>query len=179
MDKKYLFLSVNHHVKKNKISEVSDNFNKLYFFSLICFVFMLFSCNHRTFFHKIDTFPNETWNIDTTLVYNFTIIDSLQFYNIYVNVRNTTDYPYQNLFLFFTTQFPDHTQFTDTLNCILYDAYGRWTGQGSGRIKENRFVLKSKVRFQQKGDYIFTAQQAMRESDLKGITNFGITLQNE
>jgi hypothetical protein len=40
-------------------------------------------------------------------------------------------------------------------------------------------VLKPKVRFQQKGEYIFSAQQAMREENLKGIADFGITLQYE
>jgi gliding motility-associated lipoprotein GldH len=94
-------------------------------------------------------------------------------------VRNTTDYPFQNLYLFFTTQLPDSAVFTDTLNCILCDAYGRWKGTGSGRIKTNRFLLKSKVRFPQKGTYIFSAQQAMREENINGIINFGITLQYE
>jgi gliding motility-associated lipoprotein GldH len=117
--------------------------------------------------------------MDSTLVYNFTITDSLQFYNFFIDVRNTTDYPYQNLYLFFTTSFPDGTTFTDTLNCMLCDAYGRWTGKGSGRIKENRFIFKPKVRFQQKGDYLFSVQQAMREIDLIGITDLGITLQYE
>jgi len=117
--------------------------------------------------------------MNNTLVYEFEITDSLQYYNFYINVRNTTDYPYQNLHLFFTTQFPDGEMFTDTLNGRLCDAYGRWTGKGSGKIKENRFVLKSKVRFQQKGNYVFSAQQAMRDSILIGITDFGITLQYE
>lgn len=139
----------------------------------------LFSCNHNTFYHKADTLPNETWNRDSVLVYQFTISDSLQYYNFYIDVRNTTQYPYQNLYLFFTTQFPDSTVFTDTLNCMLCDAYGRWAGKGSGKIKENRFILKSKVRFPQTGIYLFSAQQAMRVDDLEGITNFGITLQYE
>ncbi|MCL2167609.1 MAG: gliding motility lipoprotein GldH [Lentimicrobiaceae bacterium] len=148
----------------------------LSFALLLCLVF---SCNHNTFYHKTYAIHNEIWNMDNDLVFDFTISDSLQYYNFYIDVRNTTNYPYQNLSLFFTTQFPDSTVFTDTLNCILSDAYGRWTGKGSGRIKENRFILKSKVRFPQKGNYIFTAQQAMRETDLKGIIDFGITLQYE
>jgi len=114
--------------------------------------------------------------MDSAFVYQFTITDSLQYYKFYIDVRNTTVYPYQNLYLFFTTQFPDSTVYTDTLNCLLSDAYGRWTGKGSGRIKDNRFLFKPKVRFQQKGNYIFTVQQAMREDNLKGITDFGITL---
>ncbi|MDR2972112.1 MAG: gliding motility lipoprotein GldH [Bacteroidales bacterium] len=154
--------------KKNRI--------KFIFFLIFC-AYSIFSCNNNTFFHKSNTLPNEIWNMDSVLTYEFSITDSLQFYNIYIDVRNTTDYPYQYLYLFFTTQFPDNSIFTDTLNCILCDAYGRWTGKGSGKIKENRFVLKSKVRFQQTGNYVFKAQQAMREIDLKGITDFGITLQ--
>jgi len=143
---------------------------------LLCF---FSSCDHKIFYQKTDSLPNETWNLDTTFVYEFTILDVAQYYNFYIDVRNTTAYPYQNLYLFFTTQFPDGAVFTDTLNCILSDAYGRWKGKGSGRIKENRFVLKSTVRFPQTGTYIFSAQQAMRDDDLKGIASFGITLQYE
>jgi len=117
--------------------------------------------------------------MDNTLVYEFTITDSLQYYNFYIDVRNTADYPYQNLCLFFTTQFPDSTVFTDTLTYPICDAHGRWFGKGSGRIRENRIALWKKVRFQQKGDYIFSAQQAMRDTVLRGIANFGITLQYE
>jgi gliding motility-associated lipoprotein GldH len=147
--------------------------------SLAFLVVVTASCVQKTFYQKADRLPNETWNMDTTLVYEFTITDSLQYYNFYIDVRNTTAYPNQNLYLFFTTQFPDSTLFTDTLNCILCDAFGRWKGKGSGRIKANRFLLKSKVRFPQKGTYIFSAQQAMREENLNGIINFGITLQYE
>ena len=158
---------------------MNKKFRNSCFFSLLLLVCTMFSCKQNTFYHKSDVFPNETWNADSSLVYRFTILDSLQYYNIYVDVRNTVNYPYQNLYLFFTTQFPDNSQFTDTLNAILCDVYGHWTGKGSGRIKENRFTLKSKVRFQQKGEYIFSVQHAMREVDLKGITDFGMTLQYE
>ena len=152
--------------------------NYFTFFIILCIGIGL-SCKHHTFYYKTTVLKNETWNMDSTLVYKFTITDSLQFYSFFIDVRNSTDYPYQYLHLFFTTQFPDTTAFTDTLHCILSDVYGRWTGKGSGRIKENRFVFKPKVRFQQKGDYIFSVKQAMREIDLKGITDFGITLQYE
>jgi len=143
----------------------------------VCLLFP--ACNYDTFYHKTNTLSHETWNMDSILVYKFSIPDSLQYFNFYIDVRNTTDYPYQNLYLFFTTQFPNGSVFTDTLNCILSDAYGRWKGKGSGRIKENRFVFKSKVRFPQTGVYLFSVQQAMQDIELKGITNFGITLQHE
>lgn len=149
------------------------------FILLPAFCLLLSACNNNTFYHKTYTLPNETWNIDNTLVYEFEITDSLQFYNFFIDVRNTTEYTDQGLWLFFTTQFPDKTFFTDTLNCTISDAYGRWTGKGSGRIRDNRFVYKPKVRFPQTGTYIFSVQQAMRTNDLIGIADFGITLQYE
>ena len=142
-------------------------------------LFLFVACKQNIFYQKTDILPNEAWDMNNTLVYEFEILDSLQYYIFYIDVRNTTDYPYQNLHLFFTTQFPDGEMFTDTLTGIVSDAYGRWTGKGSGKIRENRFVLRQKVRFQQKGTYLFSAQQAMRDSVLKGITDFGITLQYE
>jgi len=147
----------------------------VYALLLFCFT----ACNQNIFYQKSDALPNEEWDMNNKLVYEFTISDSLQYYSFYIDVRNTNDYPYQNLHLFFTTQLPDGEIFTDTLNGVISDAYGRWTGKGSGKIRENRFVLKPKVRFQQKGSYIFLAQHAMRDTVLKGIANFGITLQYE
>jgi len=149
----------------------------LFCFSAFCFLFI--SCNNNTFYHKSNTIPNEIWHKDSTFVYEFNISDSSKFYNFYFDIRNTVSFPYQNLFLFFSSQYPDGEIFTDTLNCILYDAYGRWTGKGSGRIKENRFAFKSKVCFPQTGNYFFTVQHAMRDTNLVGISDFGITLQYE
>jgi len=148
-------------------------------FFLILLAGTLLSCNHNTFYHKSIALTNEVWNKDSAFVFELSIHDSLQFYRFYIDVRNTTNYGFQNLPLFFTTQFPDNTLFTDTLNCILSDAHGRWNGKGSGRIKDNRFVFKQKVRFPQTGIYTFSVQQASREVDLKGVTDFGITLQYE
>ena len=153
-------------------------FRNYFFFFLMLFAAIAVSCRHHTFYQKMDTISNETWNENDTLVYECKISDSLQFYKLFIDVRNTTDYPYQNLWIFFTTQFPDSTVFTDTLNCILSDVYGRWTGKGTGKIK-NHFIFKPQVRFPQKGNYVFKIQQAMRDVDLHGITNIGITLQYE
>ncbi|MEG2071277.1 MAG: gliding motility lipoprotein GldH, partial [Bacteroidales bacterium] len=66
--------------------------------------------------------------------------------------------------------------FQDTLGCILSDKYGNWTGKGNGRMKENKFLFKPKIRFVQKGTYKFTVRQGMREDQVEGISNFGISL---
>ena len=135
------------------------------------------SCKQGVFYERMDKIPNETWNVNHKLVYEFDIKDSMEYYDIYINVRNTTDYPYQNLYIFLTNQFPSGLQMVDTLGCVLCDPFGKWYGKGNGKIKENKFLLRKQVRFQQKERYLFTVQQGMRNNDLEGIASFEITFE--
>jgi len=160
-----------------------NNFStmKIKLFTVLIWVataFFFASCNGKVFYEKIDHIDNEVWNVDSLLHYEIEITDSLQFYNIYINIRNTVDFETQYFYLFLTSEFPNGYIGQDTLGCILCDPYGKWTGKGAGRIKENRFLFKPKVRFDQKGIYKFTVRQAMRNDNVKGISDFGISLYN-
>jgi len=147
-------------------------------FCIVSFAFLLlfYACNQQVFYEKNDNIPNEIWNKDSALIYQFEIIDSLQYYDIYIDVRNSVDFQTQNFYIFLTTIFPSGYIGKDTLGAILCDNYGVWKGKGSGRLKDNRFLFKSKVRFAQKGVYKMKVYQAMRDDNLKGIANFGVTL---
>lgn len=150
--------------------------NRFLFFLIVLLVTFT-SCKNEVFYEKIDTINDEKWNMDQKFVYEFEITDSTQFYDIYFNVRNAIDYPYQNLYVFLTNQFPSGLKMVDTLGCTLCDPFGKWYGKGSGRIKDNKFLLRKQVRFHQKGKYIFTVQHGMRDENLQGIANFGITFE--
>jgi gliding motility-associated lipoprotein GldH len=148
----------------------------LFFTFAVAFMLLFNACSQRVFYEKNDTIPNEIWNKDTALTYQFEITDSLQYYDIYIDVRNSVDFETQNFYIFLTTIFPSGYIGKDTLGCVLCDNYGVWKGKGSGRLKDNRFLFKSKVRFAQKGLYTLKVYQAMRADNLKGIANFGTTL---
>ncbi|MDX9892476.1 MAG: gliding motility lipoprotein GldH [Bacteroidales bacterium] len=145
---------------------------------LISFLLFFASCKQDVFYEKMDQIDQEVWNVNQKLVYEFEIKDSMAYYDIYFHVRNTTDYPYQNLYFFLTNQFPSGLQMVDTLGCVLCDPFGKWYGKGNGRIKESKFLLRKQVRFQQKGKYVFTVQQGMRDDQLKGISDFGISFEH-
>jgi len=144
-------------------------------FPILFCLLALASCNNA-YYEKIDSIPDEVWNIDSLLTYQVEITDSLQYYNMYIHVRNTTDFETQNFYIFMTTVFPDGYTARDTLGCILCDPHGKWTGKGNGRLRDNKFLLKPKVRFASCGLYTFEVCQAMRSNDVKGIANFGISL---
>jgi gliding motility-associated lipoprotein GldH len=105
------------------------------------------------------------------------IKDTLTFNNIYINVRNTTDYSNCNLFLFITATAPSGATKIDTVECYLADDQGKWLGRGFGYIRDNRIPYKRNVRFPQMGNYKFEIKQAMRTDDLKGITSIGIRIE--
>ena len=149
---------------------------KVQFFYSILLALIVSSCGRSILFEKVDHISDEKWESDQILKYQFKIVDTAQFYDIFINIRNTTDYPYQNLYLFLTNQFPSGVAVTDTIEALLCDPFGNWYGKGSGRIKDHRLLMRQKVRFQQKGVYNFSFQHAMRDEDLIGITEFGITI---
>jgi gliding motility-associated lipoprotein GldH len=92
-------------------------------------------------------------------------------------VRNADGYPYGNLYLFVHSTFPDGRKITDTLECTLADANGKWLGDGAGDIYDNQILFKRNVRFRQSGTYIFELEQAMRLEKLPLLMDVGIRIE--
>ena len=130
------------------------------------FALMLFAgCNSKTYYAEVRQLPDEKWAVDKPLYYKMTIEDSMQYYNMYIQLRNTTDFETQNFYVFMKTKYPDG------------DKFGNWTGKGNGRLKDNKFLFQPKVRFPFNGEYIFTVTQGMRTDEVVGIESFGIVLE--
>jgi gliding motility-associated lipoprotein GldH len=147
---------------------------KLLFFLLAAT--LLCSCGPKRYYEEILSVDKNGWHQDTLLTFSIDITDSTQYYDMYLFVRNTTDYAMQNFYVFFTTEFPNGVSAQDTLGFVLCDKYGKWTGKGHGYLKENQFLFRPNIRFARCGTYTFKVQQAMREEKLEGISDFGIAL---
>jgi gliding motility-associated lipoprotein GldH len=98
-------------------------------------------------------------------------------YDVYVNIRNRGDYPYQNLWLFLNKTTPDSLQSKDSIECYLADKRGKWLGTGIGSIKEMPVLYKQNVRFNKPGIYRYKIVQGMRDSILKGINDIGMRVE--
>ncbi len=123
--------------------------------------------------------PSQTWNYKDTISFKVNISDVNHWYDCYVDIRNAGNYPYGNLFLFITTKYPDNKMTRDTVQEILANDNGKWLGKGLGDIKDNRFLLRKGLRFPVKGIYTFKFVQAMRISNLKGISDIGLRIEKE
>ncbi len=138
---------------------------------------LLTACDNNRIFEENISIPNKEWMVDYKPTFKFEIQDTTLFYNFYINLRNNTDYPYSNLYLFVNSYLPDGSMATDTLEVYLANREGKWLGKGLGKIKESRFFLRQNLVFPRKGEYSIEIEQAMRVEKLIGIEDIGIRIE--
>ncbi len=145
---------------------------------IIVFFLMLLlaSCDDSILYEEIQHVQKTEWKATDTLFFQFKVSDTLLKYDFGFNVRNTTSYDYQNLYLFITAYYPGGTYSRDTAECILAAPDGKWYGKGMGKIKDSRFIFRKEVRFRKPGTYLIGVNQAMRQKVLKGISDVGIRI---
>lgn len=115
--------------------------------------------------------------MNDTIVFEVSINDTTNAHNIYFNVRNTSKYQMQNLYVFIHTIAPNGMTLTDTFECYLADDKGRWTGSGWGDLYDNQFIYKKNIRFPVSGKYTFKYTQGMRTETLQYISDVGIRIE--
>jgi gliding motility-associated lipoprotein GldH len=146
---------------------------------LVAAVILVSACDSKRFYEENKPLVKGIWKTEDKARFDVQISDTLTRYNFFLNVRNSTDYPYSNLYLFIHTTNPSGKKAQDTLECQLADYQGKWFGSGFGSIKFNRFLIQKGISFRQKGRYSFEIEQAMRAKELKGIMDIGIRIEKE
>ena len=146
---------------------------------LIGTIVMFISCNNNIVFEDYSAFKNQTWNADSSVVFNCFIADTICKNQIVIKVRHTTDYEFQNLFLFVKAEK------TDTLELLLANKEGKWLGKGIGDVREVEVAYRKDKVFAKKGDFTFEIEQAMRYGKLekiqhlKNIKAIGLSVQKQ
>jgi gliding motility-associated lipoprotein GldH len=140
-------------------------------------LFALCACNKSVVYSKYETLPEAGWSSANKLHFDVEITDNQSLNNVFLTVRHADAYPYNNLFVFLTTQYPDGKKITDTLECVLANEKGEWKGDGAGDLWDNKIPLKQNVRFPLTGKYTFTFEQGMRVDPLPLILDFGMVIE--
>lgn len=136
----------------------------------------LFSCKGDVVFDRSYEIEDGVWNYKTILEYEIDVTDTLSLNDFYLNIRNTNDYPYQNLFLFIKTLLPNKQLAIDTIECYLADDKGEWLGSGLGDIKSSEILFRKELRFTDPGKYLFMIEHGMRKENLEGIIDVGFMI---
>jgi gliding motility-associated lipoprotein GldH len=108
------------------------------------------SCDSKMVVGEMRDMPGY-WDINEVLEFHVPQLDSLKKYDLFIHLRNTNDYPYNNIFLIASIEFPHGKTITDTLEYRMADPDGSWLGSGIGTVKENKLWYKEDVSFFEEG----------------------------
>lgn len=151
--------------------------NQLYIATSLLFIILLSACDQNRVFDKSLPLDDATWNRNQLAKFDIAIEDTTALYDVFINLRNAGQYPYRNIYLFTQIKSPDGKFARDTAEFILADGRGNWLGKGIGDLWEYQFPYKQSVMFPKKGSYIIELEQAMRDSELKYITDIGVRIE--
>jgi len=154
--------------------------------SILILLFFMFlgSCNSGPIVGEMNSILG-TWNKNQIIEFTIPKLDSARNYNVFLNVRNSNEYKFNNLFLIASLYYPNGKTQVDTLEYRLAKPDGAWLGNGLGSIKESKFWYKEDMTFKEQGLYKLTIAQAVRNNgevegvtDLKGITDIGFSIED-
>lgn len=154
---------------------------------VICFIaIILISCNGKIVESDYVATNSGVWNKDNSVSFTFSSPDTLNTYDVFINLRNDNTFPYSNLFLITELDFPNETTIKDTLEYQMALPSGEWLGKGSGSIKENKLWYKENIVFPENGVYTLKVSHAMRKNgnvdgvvDLEGVTDVGFQIEKK
>ena len=156
--------------------------NNVFLFFLI-FSFLVVSCDSNQVFDIYKSVPNK-WHKDSVISFKINPPDSVKPYNLFINLRNTNDYKYNNLFLIVQMIFPHGKTIKDTLEYKMAAPNGEFLGVGFTDVKENKLWYKEQVVFKETGGYKVNIHHAMRENgkingvvELEGVTDIGFRIE--
>lgn len=148
---------------------------------LLLAVILFCSCDKKRVFDEYKS-VGPAWNKDSIVTFDLPVLDSTKRYNLFVNLRDNNDYPFNNLFLIVSMEMPNGFTKVDTLEYQMAEPDGTLLGNGFSDIKESKLFYKEKVRF--RGSYKVHIKQAVRENgkvpgvtNLQGITDVGFRIE--
>jgi len=134
------------------------------------------SCNTIDVYEKTAAIPKHEWSSANHLSFNFTVTDTLAYYSIYLVLRHTESYHFNNIWINFTSIAPGGKPQMQRLNLLLANT-NRWLGSAMDDIIEQRVLLFAQPTRLLKGNYKFSLQQIMRENPLLNVLNAGVRVE--
>lgn len=137
------------------------------------------SCRQLDVFEKNTNIPGMKWQNNFTATGSFNITDTAALYNIYVVLRHTDGYKYNNIWLNAGIQAPGDSMRLQRINLTLANDATGWEGTGMNDIWEVRKLISSEPKpyFKKAGIYNFSITQIMRDNPLENVMSAGMKIE--
>lgn len=145
---------------------------------ILVVILLASSCNTLDVFEKDVAIPGQAWSSGFKPEITFDITDTASLYNIFVVVRHTDAYRYNNIWMNVYTRVPNDTARTQRLDLRLATDDRGWLGSGMDDIFEHRILItNTPQQLNRKGSYSFKLENIMREDPLQHVLNVGIRVE--
>jgi gliding motility-associated lipoprotein GldH len=131
-------------------------------------------------FEKDVAVPGQQWENRFRPTIDFIIQpqDTAYLYNVYLVLRHTDAYNYNNIWIKGTVREPgDSTARSQRYDLLLATNDKGWLGSGMDDIYEHRIQIQQQTKFKKPGTYSFMLEQVMREDPLKHVLNVGVRVE--
>lgn len=145
---------------------------------LVFGMFFLVSCGEKPLYEKVYSFENKEWAQDVKPEYSINIEDIDQEYDFTLSLRTTTDYKYNNLWIFMKTEAPDGSTGREPFEIIIANPDGSWVGNKTGTVVETPLSFKRR-KLPLKGTYKFTLEQGITESKIDEVLDLGFRVETK
>lgn len=145
----------------------------------ICLLLIAFiSCKQLDVYEKSTTIPQYQWQSNFKATGEVSIADTATAYNMYIVLRHTDAYKYNNIWLNVSVQAKADTVVNQKLDINLATDATGWEGVAMNDIWEVRKRITAvPFKFKQKTNYQFSIAQVMRDNPLLNIMSAGIRVE--
>ena len=144
----------------------------------ISLFFFASSCLEINVFEKNEAIPSHQWDSAFKPTIDFDITDTTASYNIFLVLRHTDAYNFNNIWVSITSKAPGDSAAVSQRFDLPLASQNQWTGSGMDDIFEHRILLYNEPkRFPRSGRYNVTIQQVMRENPLQHVLNVGLRVE--
>ncbi len=150
---------------------------KIYLFLFVPGILFLASCTTIDIYEKNVTVPGFKWNSSYKPEFTFAIKDTTVPYQVFLVLRHTEKYNYNNIWINLYSQPPGDTMHKASFELQLATK-ATWLGTGMDDIYEHRIKLTD-PQYLKAGVYHFNVEQIMREDPLENVMNVGIRVEKK
>lgn len=145
--------------------------------AIIGILLLCTACDRSRLYDDNKLIPNDQWYYKNPVPFDVQVLDTNKFYNVYVNLRISADYRYNNIFMWVNTTNPARKTDQRRIEIRLADDGGKWLGKGLGDIFDYRFPVFQKIKFPNSGFYRFELEQNMRDDTLAHVKAVGVRVE--
>lgn len=136
------------------------------------------ACTQIDVFEKNAPLAGHEWSAGNKPSIEFTITDTVSRYNLFVVLRHSDAYRYNNLWMNIHTKAPgDSVAKVQALDLSLANNEKGWLGVGMDDLFEHRIRISQDAIPLKAGTYHFQLEQIMRDDPLENVYNVGIRVE--